>query len=79
MNPPVLVEQVREYLNAGLDVPIVDWTGAKVHRVVRVDESSDALTACGRRISKSIATLVACALELERPRPCLNCHRSERT
>ena len=75
----MLLGEVRHSVSMGREVPIVEWTGIKVHRLVMVDSFGAGITACGRRIPDSVAVLVGCALELERPSPCLNCHRSERT
>lgn len=69
---------LRTCLRNGLEVPVVEWTGEKVHRLVQLDEDGEGLTACGRRILEDVVDLVGCARSLSRPRPCLNCHRSER-
>jgi hypothetical protein len=66
-----------EVLWSGL-VPVVEWNGLKSHRLVAVDSFGHGRTRCGRMIRADLVDLVEEARALERPRPCLNCHRMER-
>lgn len=73
-----VLEDLRRTLAAGFPVPIVEWGGLKVHRVKLLDLDGEVLVQCGRRIAEDVVVLVRTARQLERPLPCLNCHRAER-
>ena len=74
----VQLEALRLEVESGVEVPVVEWSGLKVHRLVLVDQGGEGITRCGRRILEDLVDLVGSARALSRPRPCLNCHRAER-
>lgn len=73
------ISQLRAELRSGLPVPIVEWSGLRVHAVVVIDVYGDAWTRCGDMVpKKDVPVLVRAARELSKSLPCRNCHRSER-